>query len=85
MMLCLFMYLTHPELFVAKKAVLDVECSDCASRGRTICDFRWWQHEESEENVVLMDADGARFREYLIEAIYELERSCSKKLQGMIA
>lgn len=67
-----FMYLTHPELFVAKKAVLDVECSDCASRGRTICDFRWWQHEESEENVVLMDADGARFQEYLIEAIYEL-------------
>ena len=62
-----FMYLTHPELFVAKKAVLDVECSDCASRGRTICDFRWWQHEESEENVVLMDADGARFQEYLIE------------------
>lgn len=67
-----FMYLIHPELFVAKKAVLDVECSDCASRGRTICDFRWWQHEESEENVVLMDADGARFQEYLIEAIYEL-------------
>ena len=30
------------------------------------------QHEESEENVVLMDADGARFQEYLIEAIYEL-------------
>ena len=34
--------------------------------------WRWWQHEESEENVVLMDADGARFQEYLIEAIYEL-------------
>ena len=39
---------------------------------KAVCDFRWWQHEESEENVVLMDADGARFQEYLIEAIYEL-------------
>lgn len=69
-----FMYLTHPEIFVTKKAVLDVECSDCASRGRTICDFNWWKYEEEDmKNLVLMDADSKRFQEYLIEALYELE------------
>ena len=68
-----FMYLTHPEIFIPKKAVLDVECSDCASRGRTICDFNWWKYEEEDmKNLVIMDADSKLFQEYLIEALYEL-------------
>lgn len=68
-----FMYLTHPEIFEAEKAVLDVECSDCASRGRTICDFRWWREEELEsDNLVLMKADSTEFQKYLIEGLYEL-------------
>lgn len=67
-----YMYLLHPEIFKTKKAKLDVECSDCASRGRTICDFRWWTYEEEEENIVLMDADTSKFQEYLIEALFEL-------------
>ena len=68
-----FMYLTHPEIFEAEKAVLDVECSDCASRGRTICDFRWWREEELESNnLVLMRADSTEFQKYLIEGLYEL-------------
>ena len=68
-----FMYLTHPEIFEAEKAVLDVECSDCASRGRTICDFRWWREEELESNnLVLMRADITEFQKYLIVGLYEL-------------
>ena len=68
-----FMYLTHPEIFKAEKALLDVECSDCASRGRTICDFRWWEKEElSGDNLVLMKVDSAEFQKYLIEGLYEL-------------
>lgn len=67
-----YMYLTHPEIFRTEKAVLDVDCSDGVSAGRTIADFRWWLYEESEENLVVMDADAAKFQEYLIEALYEL-------------
>ena len=67
-----YMYLTHPEIFKVQKVVLDVDCSDGESAGRTIADFRWWMHEEEEENIAVMDADASRFQEYLIEAIYEL-------------
>lgn len=67
-----YMYLLHPEIFKTKKAKLDVECSDCDSRGRTICDFRWWMYQEEEESIVLMDVDVAKFQEYLIEALFEL-------------
>lgn len=68
-----FMYLVHPEIFTPKSTILDVECSDGDTRGKTTCDFRWWQHEEGEmKDLVLMDADGSRFQEYLITALYEL-------------
>lgn len=67
-----YMYLTHPEIFKVQKVVLDVDCSDGESAGRTIADFRWWMHEEEEENIAVMDADASKFQEYLIEAIYEL-------------
>lgn len=67
-----FMYLNHPEIFKIQKAVLDVDCSDGVSAGRTIADFRWWTYEEKDENIAVMDADAAKFQEYLIEAIYEL-------------
>ena len=66
------MYLLHPEIFKGSQKILTVDCSEGSARGAVLGGFRWWQHEESEENVVLMDADGARFQEYLIEAIYEL-------------
>ena len=67
-----FMYLNHPEIFKIQKAVLDVDCSDGVSAGRTIADFRWWTYEEKDENIAVMDADAAKFQEYLIESIYEL-------------
>ena len=43
-----FMYLIHPEFFKTEKVFLDVDCSDGAGRGATLCDFRWWLHEEDE-------------------------------------
>ena len=35
-----FMYLLHPEFFKTEKLLLDVDCSDGAGRGATLCDFR---------------------------------------------
>lgn len=68
-----FMYLLHPEVFTIKRTILDVDCSEGAGRGMTLCDFRWWKHDEEElQDFVLMDADGLKFQEYLITALYEL-------------
>ena len=67
------MYLIHPEIFTVKGTILDIDCSDGVSRGTTICDFRWWEHDEEElDALVLTDADGSKFQEYLITALYEL-------------
>ena len=66
------MYLTSSGNLQSPEVVLDVDCSDGESAGRTIADFRWWMHEEEEENIAVMDADASKFQEYLIEAIYEL-------------
>ena len=67
-----YMYLTHPEIFKIQKVMLDVDCSDGVSAGRTIADFRWWMYEEEKENIAVMDADTSKFQEYLIEALYDL-------------
>lgn len=67
------MYLIHPEIFKGEKAILDVDCSEGVSRGRTVCDLRWWMHSPEEmASLVFMDADEARFQEYLISALYEV-------------
>lgn len=67
------MYMLHPEIFKAEKAVLDVDCSQGVSRGSTLCDLRWWNYDaEDLKDVVLLDADKEKFQEYLITAIYEL-------------
>lgn len=67
------MYLIHPEIFTPKKTILDVDCSEGPGRGTVTCDFRWWEHEEEEmKDLALMDADGSRFQEELILALYEL-------------
>lgn len=68
-----FMYLAHPEIFKAERAILDVDCSEGVSRGKTICDFRWWGYDSEDVNsFVLMNADSEKFQEYLITAIFEL-------------
>lgn len=66
------MYLLHPEIFTVKRTILDVDCSEGISRGTTVCDFRWWEHEEEEmKSLILMDVDTGRFQEELISALYE--------------
>lgn len=79
------MYLLHPDIFKIQSTILDVDCSDGPARGTTLCDFRWWEHEEEEMDAfILMDADGTRFQEELITDIYELgERIKRQKEEGM--
>ena len=68
-----FMYLIHPEFFKTEKVFLDVDCSDGAGRGATLCDFRWWLHEEDEmKDMILTDADTESFQQELFEAIYSV-------------
>lgn len=75
-----FVYLLHPEIFTAKKAHLDVDCSEGISRGSTICDFRCQNYEESQLNaLVLMNADTSAFQEQLLGAIYQLGKNLSQK------
>lgn len=77
------MYLLHPEIFTIKRTILDVDCSDGSARGTTLCDFRWWEHDEEEmTSFVLLDADGGRFQEYLIMALYELGESIKRREEG---
>ena len=67
------MYLVHPEFFKYERTILDVDCSENVSRGTIMCDLRWWKHEEEEMcDLMLVDADEAKFQETLIMAIYEL-------------
>ena len=77
------MYLCHPEIFKGEKAILDVDCSEGISRGRTICDMRWWEHEpEKMDSLVIMDVDQDKFQEYLILSLYELgekQKKCIKE------
>lgn len=67
------MYLLHPEIFEGGHKILDVDCSDGASRGAVLGGFRWWENEEKETNAyVLTNADKEKFQEYLITSLYEL-------------
>ena len=75
-----FMYLLHPELFKTEKALLDVDCSDGAGRGATLCDFRWWLHEEDEmKDIIMTDADPGSFQQELFESIYSVSERRSTK------
>ena len=59
--------------FKTEKVFLDVDCSDGAGRGATLCDFRWWLHEEDEmKDMILTDADTESFQQELFEAIYSV-------------
>lgn len=79
-----FMYLLHPDMFTIKRTILDVDCSEGQARGTTLCDFRWWKHDEEElDALILTDADGSRFQEYLITALYELGEAIRVKKEGI--
>lgn len=65
-------YLLHPEYFKGETMPVEIDCSDSPSRGRTICDERWWDYEEEEYPVkVLQYGDTKKFQEFMIEAIFE--------------
>ena len=73
-------HLCHPELFKTEKALLDVDCSDGVGRGATLCDFRWWLHEEDEmKDIILTDADTGSFQQELFESIYSVSERRSTK------
>lgn len=76
------MYLLHPEIFKGERAILDVDCSEGISRGRTVCDFRWWSYEPEATNVfVVMDVKEDKFQEYLISALFELGDKAGEKTE----
>lgn len=72
-----FMYLLHPEIFKTQKMPVRVDCSEGMNRGMTVCDTRKWMYEKEPSTTVLMDADTEKFREYMVEAVYELDRRLS--------
>ena len=69
------MYLLHPEIFKGVKMPVTVDCSDGIMRGNTLCDMRGFVPEEGLQVTVLMDADGDKFQEYLLEAVRSLDGS----------
>lgn len=69
-----FMYLLHPEIYTGVKMPVKVDCSEGMNRGMTVCDSRSWTYQEEPSITVLMDADGEKFLEYLVEAIHELDK-----------
>ena len=69
-----FMYLLHPEIFKGVKMPISVDCSDGPMRGNTLCDMRGKVPEEELHVTVLMDADEEKFQEYLLKAVWELDK-----------
>lgn len=68
-----FMYLMHPEIYKGVKMPVSVDCSDGPMRGNTLCDMRRTVSEEGLTVTVLMDADGQKFQEYLLDAVHMLD------------
>ena len=65
--------LIHTEYYKTEKVFLEEDCSDGAGRGATLCDFRWWLHEEDEmKDIILTDADTGNFQQELFESIYSV-------------
>lgn len=73
-----YMYLLHPEIFQTRKMPVSVDCSEGMNRGMTVCDTRKWSYQEEPTTTVLLDADSEKFQEYLVEAVYELDRRLAK-------
>lgn len=77
------MYLIYPEIFKGERTILEMDCSEGAARGTTLCGYHWWERGEEETNAfVLKDADGSKFQEYLITALYELGEIAAGRKEG---
>lgn len=72
-----YMYMLHPEIYKAVKMPVKVDCSEGTNRGMTVCDSRTWTYDQEPTTTVLMDTDGDKFREYLLEAVYALDKKLS--------
>ena len=73
-----FMYMLHPEIYKGVKMPVTVDCSEGMNRGMTVCDMRKKSKEKRSNVTVLMDADGEKFQEYLIEAIKKMDDRLEK-------
>lgn len=73
-----YMYMLHPEIFKTKKMPVRIDCSEGLNRGMTVCDTRKWAYEKEPTTTVLLGADGKKFQEYLVEAVYDLDRRLAK-------
>ena len=78
-----FMYLLYPEIFKTERTILEMDCSQGAARGTTLCGYHWWERQEEETNAfVLKDVDSSKFQEYLITALYELGEITAGRKEG---
>jgi inosine-uridine nucleoside N-ribohydrolase len=71
---CALMYLIYPELYKSRYMPVQVDCSEGLNRGNTACDVREWiDYDETYPNV-LLDVDLEKFREILLESLYNLDK-----------
>lgn len=68
-----FMYLLHPEIYRGCRTTVRVDCSEGFNRGMTVCDLRGREPAAEPSVTVLLDADGAKFQEYLLDAVRTLD------------
>jgi pyrimidine-specific ribonucleoside hydrolase/ribosylpyrimidine nucleosidase len=73
-----YMYLLHPEIYRTAKMAVKVDCSEGLNRGMTVCDARRNAVVPESAATVLTDADGAKFQEYLVEAIRRMDERLAK-------
>lgn len=68
-----FMYMLHPEIYKSRRMVVRVDCSEGLNRGMTVCDTRRKSNGRPSNTIVLTDADGEKFQEYLLEAVRRMD------------
>lgn len=74
-----FMYLLYPDIYKSEKMIVKVDCSEGFNRGMTVCDMRKEKYREEPTVTVLTDADGALFKQHLVESIQKLDRMLQDK------
>lgn len=72
---CALMYLIHPELYKSRHMPVSVDCSEGLNRGNTACDVREWIDYDETQPKVLLGVDLEKFREILLESLYDLDKS----------
>lgn len=73
-----FMYLLHPEIYRSERMPVQVDCSEGLNRGMTVCDTRKNRAAKESDVTVLVDADGAKFQEYLVQAVKMMDEQLAR-------